>query len=116
MALTAIGPVTINHGDPSFSYSGGPTGHGIRTGSISGSASWAAVNTLSELVANPDAQTTIGGRTGVLEWLEFSDSLMGSKTGYYLLEDFTQDADHRASLTATDVGFTLSAAYLGDMA
>lgn len=116
MALVAIGPVTISHGDPEFSWDSSPTGHGIRSGSVSGSASWAAVNTLSELVANQDNRVTKAGHTGVYEWLEFDDDLLGSYTGYYLLEGFALTPGHKASLTTTDVPFTLTAAFLGDLA
>lgn len=116
MALVSIGPVAISHGDPAFSSSGRPTGHGIRSRTIAGSCSWAAWHTLDELVANEDAQTTVGGRTGVQEWLEFDDEMLGNFTGYYLLEEWNGSADHKASLTTTDVPFTLTAAYLGDLA
>ena len=116
MGLAAIGPVAISHGNPQFGTSGAPTQHGIESVSISGSASWAAVHALRELVNNPAAQTTVGGRTGVLEWLDYDDDLLGTLTGYYLLEGFSVDADHKASLTTTDVPFTLQAAYLGDVA
>lgn len=116
MGLVAIGPVTISHGNPQFGTSGAPTEHGIESVSISGSCSWAAAHTLRELVKNPDAQTTVGGRTGVLEWLEYDDDLLGPLTGYYLLEGFSIDAGQKDSLTTTDAPFTLAAAYLGDLA
>lgn len=116
MGLISIGPVSISHGNPDFGTSATPTNHGAESVSISGSCSWAASSTLRELVNNPDNQTTIGGHTGVLEWLEFDDDLLGDLTGYYLLENFSRSADHKASLTTTDVPFTLTAAYLGDMA
>lgn len=116
MALVSIGAVTISHGDPEFSWDSTPTSHGIRGGSISGSCSWTAVQTLSELIANPDTQTTIGGRTGVLEYLVFDDTKLGTFTGYYLLEQFTVSPDHRSSLTTTDVPFSITCAFLGDVA
>ncbi len=116
MGLVAIGPVAISHGDPKFATSGGPTNHGIESVTIAGSCAWADVHTLRELVNNPSAQTTIGGRTGVLEWLEYDDDLLEPLTGYYLLGRFSLDAGQRDSLTDTDAPFTLSAAYLGDMA
>lgn len=114
--LVSIGPVVISHGDPEFSFDSSPTEHGIRTGSVGGSISWAAAQTLSELVANPATQTTIAGRTGVLEWLEFDDALLGAFTGYYLLESFGIAAGQKDSLTTADVPFTLQAAYLGALA
>lgn len=112
MALVAIGPIAISHGDPTFSASVSPTGRGMRSRSIGGSCSWAAAQTLEELVGNESAQVTIKGRTGVLEWLEFDDALLANYTGDYLLEDFSTNADHKASLTLTDVPFTLTVAHV----
>lgn len=116
MALVAIGPVAISHGDPAFSSSASPTGHGIESLSIGGSCSWAASDTLRELVKNPADLRIVAGHEGVLAWLVFDDDLLGAITGYYLLEGFSRDADHRSSLTTTDVSFSLTAAYLGDLA
>lgn len=115
--LISIGAVTINHGDPTFSWSGGPTGHGIRRCTIGGSCTWQQADTLSELVANPDDRTTTAGITGVREYVVFGGVLLASKTGYYLLLDFDQSAEHRHSLRGVtgDVPFTLSAAFLGDL-
>ncbi len=116
MALTAIGPVTVSHGDPSFVANSAPTTHGIDDVTIAGSCSWTAEKQLREMVRNPDNRTTVGGRTGVLEWLAFDDTLLDDWTGYYLLETFNVTAGHTASLASTDVPFTLTAAYLGDLA
>ncbi len=116
MGLVAIGPVAISHGDPAFATSASPIDHGIESLSIGGSCSWAAAHTLRELVKNQDNRTTSAGHTGILEWLEFDDALLDPLTGYYILEGFSIDADQRSSLTTTDVPFTLTAAYLGDMA
>lgn len=110
MGLVAIGPVTISHGNPSFGSSASPTAHGIRSLTVSGSCSWAASDTLEELVANEGNRITKYGFTGVLEWLEFDDALLANRTGDYLLSDFSRDADHKSSLTVTDVPFTLTAA------
>ena len=109
MGLVAIGPVSISHGDPKFASSARSVGHGIRSLTIGGSCSWAAANTIEEMVANEDNRTTKAGHTGVLEWLEFDDALLGSRTGDYILEDFGIDADQESSLTTTDVSFTLVA-------
>lgn len=110
MALIAIGPVSISHGDPEFSSA--TAGHGVRSRSIGGSCSWAAANTLDELVVNEAARVTVKGHTGVLEWLEFDDALLGSWTGNYILEGFVINASQKDSLTTTDCPFTLTAAYL----
>lgn len=116
MALVAIGPVAISHGDPAFSSSGSAAGHGVRSRTIGGSCSWAAWHTLDELVANEAARTTVRGHTGVVEWLEFDDALLGNWTGYYVLEQWGGSASQKDSLTTTDAPFTLTAAYLGDVA
>lgn len=109
MGLIAIGPVAINHGDPKFSTSARPGARGIRSLAVSGSCSWAASDTLEELVANEN-QITIHGHTGILAWLTFDDSLMGSRTGDYIIDGFARDADQESSLTEDDVPFTLTAA------
>lgn len=116
MGLVSIGPVTVSHGDPQFGASATPLSHGIESFSIAGSCSWAAAHTLRELVKNPDARSTVGSRTGVLEWLEFDDALLEPFTGYYLLEAFSISAAQKDSLTTADVPFTLSCAFLGDLA
>lgn len=115
MGLTAIGPVAISHGDPGFSSSAAPTTHGIEAVTISGSCSWAASSTLRELVLNPFAQTTVGGFTGVREWLYFDDDLLGDLEGEYLLQKFDRNAGQKDSLTTADVPFTLTAVFLGDI-
>ena len=116
MGLVSIGAAAIDHGDPVYSWRSSPDSHGIRAASIGGSASWAAAKTLGELVANPTGRQTVGGFTGVLEYIVFDDSLLSDLTGYYLLQDFTISAGQQDSLTTTDVPFTLSAAYLGPLA
>lgn len=116
MALVAIGPAEISHGDPAFTSTANPTGHGIRSRTIGGSCSWDAWHTLDELVANRAAQTTVAGHTGVLEWLEFDDDLLEPFTGYYLLEQWNGTAAQKDSLSADDVPFSLTAAFLGDLA
>ena len=116
MGLVSIGPVTVSHGNPAFATGASPIGHGIESVTISGTCSWAASKTLRELVKNQDARVTKAGRTGVLEWLVFDDDLLDDLTGYYLLEGMSRDADHSASLNTTDVAFSISAAFLGDVA
>jgi hypothetical protein len=106
VALVAVGPVTINHGDPTFATGSGT--HGARLLTIGGSCSWAAWHTLDELVTT-SVKTTIKGYTGVLEWLAFDDALLAPLTGYYLLSDWRGSADQRASLTTEDAPFTVQA-------
>ncbi len=110
MGLVSIGPVTVSHGDPKFTSSASPLGHGIRTLAVSGSCAWADALTLEELVANEHNRTTRGGYTGVMEWLAFDDALLSGRTGDYLIETFVVDADHKSSLTTSDLPFTFTAA------
>ena len=109
--LATIGPIVIGHGDPQFSWASTPD-DGIRPGTISGSCSWAQAKQLSELVANRGRRTSVGGRSGVLEYIVFDDDLLDDFTGWYLLESFALSPAHKHSLTTTDVPFTLSAAHL----
>lgn len=117
MGLASIGSITIQHGDPDFTWTSDPTAHGIRQAAISGSCTWIQADQLSELVANP-SRKTVGGQTGVLVTIIFDDALLASKTGDYLLQSFDQKAAQKSSTAGTggDVGFSLRAAYLGDLA
>lgn len=116
MGLVSIGPVAVSHGNPSFDADAVPTDHGIDSVTIAGSCSWAAAKSLRALVRNQANRTTKGGHTGILEWLVFDDDLLDDWTGYYIVEGFRLSAQQKDSLTTEDVPFTLSAAYLGDVA
>lgn len=115
MALVAIGPVAISHGDPAFSSAASGAGNGIRSRTIAGSCSWAAWHTLDELINNESLHRTIKGHKGVVEWLEFDDDLLTPFTGDYVLEQWNGTAGQKDSLTTEDVPFTLTCAYLGDL-
>lgn len=113
MSLAYIGPVPIGlHGNPQASWSGGPTSSGIRDAKISGVISWTEAHQLSELTTNPELSRTIGGVTGVLERVWFTDELLGPFRGWYLLGNFDgPQGDHQSSLHDL-VGFSLSASLL----
>ena len=111
MGLASIGPVQISHGNPTFSWDSTPIGPGLRGCRIGGSASWVAVKQLSELIANPGREISVGGRMGVLEYLTFDDDLLGTFTGWYLIDGLGLAADHKDSLALYDLPFTLSAVY-----
>lgn len=113
MALTAIGAITLTHFDPQFSWSSTPTSRAGRGATISGMVEWTQADQLSELIANPNRQTTIGGVTGVLEFVNFSDSLLASKTGWYLLQDFEQSPSQKHSVGASPVPISISAVFIG---
>lgn len=118
VGLISIGPVVVNHGDPKFSWDSNATGHGIMPASVSGSCLWHQAKTLLELVNNPAAQATVGGRTGVTEWIEYGGPLLSDLTGYYLLGAFTLAPSQEHSLAGPDgdVDFALDCFYLGDVA
>lgn len=111
--LVSIGALAVDYRRPNLKFTSAPTTHGIRGCSISGLVEDSAADTLSELVNNP-IQVTIGGFTGVQEWVIFSGTLAG-KTGYYLLENFDEETEHSMMFSGF-TGFSLSGAYLGDLA
>lgn len=88
MTLVSIGAVTTELRDPSLRWTGGPTAKGFRSCSISGLLNWSEALQLSEIVANPELQETIGGVTGVRENLVFSGTRLSSFSGWYLIESF----------------------------
>ena len=113
--LRAIGPVTVDYRNPTLRWTSQPTSHGIRTCTISGTVTIAQGDTLAEMVANPGAQETIGGFTGVKEFIEMDGDSLASKEGEYLLMSFDLEVEHRLVFGGR-VSFSLNAAYLGDMA
>ena len=118
VGLISIGPVVINHGDPKFTWDAASTQHGIMPSSVSGSCLWYQALTLLELTNNPDAQATVGGRTGVPAWIAYGGPLLVGLSGDYLLEPFRLAADQGHSLAGIegDVEFSLVCHYLGDLA
>lgn len=116
--LLSIGPVAVDYRRPSLKWTSNPSNKGVRECSISGLIPLDAVHELSELVASPAEFRTIGGYTGVLEWMEFDGDVLLTFTGYYLISSFDVNIERElmfggpTGLTA----FSMSAAYLGDMA
>lgn len=111
--LVSIGAVAVDYRRPNLRRTAQPTTHGIIAVSLTGLVEDAAVDTLSELVANPFGQVTKGGFTGVQEWIVFSGALAG-RTGYYILQNFDDTVEHSMMFTGF-TEFSLSAAYLGDL-
>lgn len=116
MSLVSIGPVGVFHGNPEFSWDSSPTSRAGRRATIGGLTDWPEAQTLSELVANPAEQRTIGDATGVLEWVAFDDALLEPFTGWYLLSSFSLNPDQRSSVGGAPVKFSLSAVFLGPAA
>lgn len=117
VGLISIGPVVINHGDPKFTWDSNASQHGSMPASVSGSCLWYQAMTLLELVNNPAVRRTVGGRTGVQEWIEYGGPLLIGLTGYYLLETFRLAPDQEHSLAGPegDVAFSLDCVYMGDV-
>lgn len=116
MSVTAIGPVVVSvHGDPSASRSSTPTSRSGRDVSIQGYLEWDEVEQLSELVANSTLQRTIGGVTGVLEYISTDDDLLAGWNGWYLLTGFSYSPEQQHSLNGVTglVPFSLAGAYIG---
>jgi len=113
--LQAIGPVVVDYRNPSLSWTAAPTSKGIQPCRISGTVVMESGHTLRELCANPAAQVTKGGFTGVQEWIAMTGDALGPLTGDYLLQSFDFNPD-RQFVYAGRVAFSLSAAYLGDQA
>ena len=113
MSLTAIGAITLTHFEPEFSWSSSPTSRSGRPTRISGMVEWDEAHELSELIANPARQQTMGGVTGVLETITFSDSLLGPFSGWYLLESFEMSPAQQHSLGNSPVPISIAAVFLG---
>lgn len=113
MSMTDFGPVEALHYNPSYTQRA--IVDGISDVQIGGALPLAEAQTLWELVNNKDNRTTIGGRTGVLEWIESPYPVIAPFNGWYLLQamDFTPYKFSNGTIAAD---FTLSCAYLGDMA
>lgn len=113
-----IGPVAVDYRDPNVTWTSESI-NGIRSCSITGLVTWTQAQQLSELVNNPARRITVGGESGVLEYLDLDDFHIRSFKGWYLLQSFSgPEVEHRFSVQvdrmAGPVPFSLDAAYLGD--
>lgn len=114
MSLRSIGPIAIDHRDPSLSWTSAPDANGARPAQIGGVALVASVQQLAELVANHDRRTSYGTYTGVLEFVDFDDEdLVGPSRGWYLLTSLSKNVEYRWSVTSY-TAFSLGAVYLPD--
>lgn len=116
--LVSIGAVTVDYRRPSLKWTSAPTNKGIRPCSITGLVELSKALTLSELVANHALAITRGGFTGVQEWVVFDGDVLESFTGYYLLQTFDINIERELMFGGPTgpTGFSLTAAYLGDVA
>lgn len=114
--LLAIGPVPVTYRDPKLSFSGDPTTHGISACSIGGLIEHNKAQQLRELVNNPTDRMTVGGFTGILEYVDFDGDTMSAFAGWYLLQSFEIQIEQQWSIHGVSglTPFSLSAVFLGD--
>lgn len=119
MALTAIGSVVladIDHGNPSFSWTGDVSPTGFRGASISGLMPWAQATTLDELAANFDEAVTIAGVTGIPVDIEFTGDLFSPFAGRYLMTGFSMDPDKASTMSTATAPFSFTGYFMGSYA
>jgi hypothetical protein len=113
-----IGPVElVDLYEPSLTFTGTPTALGLQPGQITGQTEWWQAHQLKELVNNPQRRVTIGGQSGVLEPIYFSDPMLGPLTSWCLLQSFQLgQADQSHSLQGKTglVPYTLALTQVGD--
>lgn len=116
MGVAYIGPVALDLFDPSFSWVSAPSAAGTRQASLNGTVDWAIAHQLSELVANPDRNLTVGGDSGVLEYVWSSDSMLRAFNGWYLLKqcNVSPAREHSLGGDRAVVPVAISAVHLGE--
>lgn len=110
-----IGPVSTTPYNYTATVTSTANPKGFRAANFNGVITVAQAVTLSELVANPAARQTIGGETGVLEYVTSTSPVMGNFDGYYLLQSFNFVPDMIGE-NARFAGFSLSGVLIGDTA
>ena len=113
MSVTDFGPIAAIHYNPSYSQSAAV--RGISSVQIGGHLPLAAAQSLFELVNNSDDRVTIQGHTGVLEFITSPYPVIAPFNGYYVLESF-EFVPYKFSNGTIAADFTLTCAYLGDVA
>lgn len=86
---------------------------GFRRLSFSGTLEIGLADAVEELVVNPSSRLTIGGETGVREYVESESPGLASINGWYLLTSFNSTLSVDPLWPYVD--FTLQATYLGDV-
>jgi hypothetical protein len=114
VSALAIGPIVTTPYNFKASRSSPSNVRGFRTLSFSGTLEIALVDQLDELIVNPAARTTIGGVSGVLEYVESSSAQLGTINGWCILTGFD------STLSVDPIWpygeFSIQATYIGDMA
>lgn len=122
-----IGPIVVDWFVPTLSVDATPAGKGLDSVTIEGTAAYPVVHSMRELIKNYQARQTIGGVTGILEYVEMECASLASWDGWYLLLGISMSTDRlRIEAAESDdptlgqgttatVPFSITAAYLGDM-
>ena len=112
--LVAIGAITVRVRKPAYNWDATPNNHGNIPFTATGAMQWAQAQSVLELSRNRAMRETVSGDTGVREWFEFDDELLGPMTGDYLIQSFTLAADWQWSGHGINypVGFSLAAVFL----
>ncbi len=113
MSVTDFGPIAAIHYNPTYQQTAAV--NGISDVQIGGSLPLLKAQELFELVNNEDNRTTVAGRTGVLEFITSPYPVISPFNGYYLFESF-DFVPYKFSTGTIAAHFTLTAAYLGDLA
>lgn len=110
-----IGPVLapIYNWQPSWASRSTP--NGFRAVSHSGHMTLTVAYQLSELVANRDRRVTIGGESGVLEYIWSESPVAANFNGWHLLTDFAM-SPQKIGADARYTPITLGALHLGTYA
>jgi hypothetical protein len=112
--LRSIEGILVDYRNPSLRWTGSPTNHGLRPCTISGTIQMAKGHQLEEMASSMADRVTVGEVTGVQVYIVMDGDALASKQGYYIMESFDLEIEHRF-VFADRVSFTFSGAYMGDL-
>lgn len=113
VSLLRVGPITAAPYNFNISRSSPSNAKGFRTITFSGDVDSDVADQLDELVVNPDARRSVGGQTGVQEYVESTSPALVSVNGYCLLTGF--DATLSIDPNWPFASFSLTAILMGDL-
>jgi hypothetical protein len=125
--MLAIGDITFEWFAPTASEDATPAGQGISSVTIGGSGTRLQIDQLRELLRNFRRRRTVGGVTGILEWVDLGCDSLESWTGWYLLQSMNVSTSlvyiESAESTGPDYGegttsvvpFSVSGGFLGNV-
>lgn len=121
-----IGGVIIDWFSPTVSEDDSPAGKGFPSVTIGGAAPHGVVDELREVTRNYRNRRTVGGETGIQQYIEFECApLTASWDGWYLLQGLSTSVDKvrmdAIASTGSDLGegdtavlsFSIKAVYIG---